>query len=98
MTRKEELLKEAVQKEYLCNGKYACSERAYCRFCEGTNTAHDCDYECYAEEFSEGFEAGWDACLKYLGEIPWNEAMNEIVKHIETNRSENPNSSRLAEV
>lgn len=82
MTRKEELLKEAVQKEYLCNGKYACSERAYCRFCEGKNTAHECDYECYAEEFSEGFEAGWDACLKYLGEIPWNEAMNEIANHI----------------
>lgn len=98
MTRKEEMLREAVHDYYQCNGKYACSERAYCRFCEGTNTAHDCDYECYAEEFSEGFEAGWDACLKYLGEIPWNEAMNEIVKHIETNRSENPNSSKLAEV
>ena len=24
------------------------------------------------------FTVGWDACLKYLGEIPWNEAMNEI--------------------
>lgn len=37
------------------------------------------------------FMVGWDACLKYLGEIPWNEAMNEIVKHIETNRSEKLN-------
>lgn len=44
------------------------------------------------------FMEGWDACLKYLGNIPWNEAVNEIVKHIETNRSENPNSSKLAEV
>lgn len=94
MTRKEKMLREAVQKEYLCNGKYACSERAYCRFCEGTNTAHDCDYECYAEEFSEGFEAGWDACLKYLGNIPWNEAMDEIANHIETNRSEKLNNSQ----
>ena len=97
MTRKEELLKEAVQKEYLCNGKYACSERTYCQFCEGENTAHDCDDDCCADEFAEGFEAGWDACLKYLGEIPWNEAVNEIVKHIETNRSENPNSSNESE-
>lgn len=44
------------------------------------------------------FMEGWDACLKYLGNIPWNEAMNEIANHIETNRSENPNSSKLAEV
>lgn len=98
MTRKEELLKEAVQKEYMCNGKYACSERAYCRFCDGENTAHDCDYECYAEEFSEGFLAGWDACLKHLGEIPWDEAMNEIANHVEANCSEKTNSSKLAEV
>lgn len=32
----------------------------------------------YADEFAKGFEAGWDACLKHLGEIPWDEAMNEI--------------------
>lgn len=36
---------------------------------------------------------GWDACLKYLGNIPWDEAVNEIVKHIETNCSEKTNSS-----
>lgn len=40
------------------------------------------------------FMEGWDACLKYLGEIPWNEAMNEIVNHIETNRSEKLNNSQ----
>lgn len=39
------------------------------------------------------FMEGWDACLKHLGEIPWDEAMNEIANHLETNRSENPNSS-----
>ena len=27
MGKKEEMLREAVQKEYLCNGKYACTER-----------------------------------------------------------------------
>lgn len=44
------------------------------------------------------FMVGWDACMKHLASLPWNEAVNEIVKHIETNRSENPNSSKLAEV
>ncbi len=91
MTRKEEMLREAVHDHYQCNGKYACEERAYCRFCDGENIAHDCDEDCCADEFSEGFLAGWDACLKYLGNIPWNEAMDEIANHIETNRSEKLN-------
>lgn len=34
------------------------------------------------------FMPGWDSCMKYLDSLPWNEAMNEIVNHIETNRSE----------
>ena len=29
MTRKEEMLREAVHDHYQCNGKYACEERAY---------------------------------------------------------------------
>jgi hypothetical protein len=91
MTRKEEMLREAVHDHYQCNGKYACEERAYCRFCDGDNIAHDCDEDCCADEFSEGFLAGWDACLKYLGNIPWNEAMNEIANQLETNRSEKLN-------
>ena len=37
------------------------------------------------------FMVGWDACLKHLGEIPWDEAMNEIANHLETNRSEKLN-------
>ncbi len=97
MDKKQEMLREAVHKEYLCNGKYACTERTYCRFCDGGNTAHDCDDECYAEEFALGFEAGWDACLKYLGEVPWNEAMNEIANYIETNRLGKPNRSNDTE-
>lgn len=91
MTRKEEMLREAVHDHYQCNGKYACEERAYCRFCDGENIAHDCDEDCFADEFSEGFLSGWDACLKYLGDIPWDKAMNEIANHLETNRSEKLN-------
>lgn len=64
MGKKEEMLREAVHQHYQCNGKYACSERAYCLFCDGENIAHDCDDECFADEFSEGFLAGWDAALK----------------------------------
>lgn len=37
------------------------------------------------------FTVGWDACMKNLAELPWDEAVNEIVKHIETNRSEELN-------
>ena len=39
------------------------------------------------------FMVGWDACIKYLALLPLDEAISEIVKHIETNRSEIPNSS-----
>lgn len=31
--------------------------------------------------FKKGFFAGWDACMKYLSELPWDEAMNEIVNN-----------------
>lgn len=44
------------------------------------------------------FMVGWDACMKHLALLPLDEAIDEIVKHIETNRSANPNSSKLAEV
>lgn len=39
------------------------------------------------------FMVGWDACMKHLALLPLDEAVNEIVNHIETNRSEKPNSS-----
>lgn len=45
----------------------------------------------------EGFYAGWDAALKHLGEIPWDEAMNEICNHITNNSPEIPNSSKEEE-
>ncbi len=44
------------------------------------------------------FMVGWDACMKYLTLLPLDEAISEIVKHIETNRSEKPNSSNESEV
>lgn len=40
------------------------------------------------------FMAGWDACLKHLGDIPWDKAMNEIVEYIRTKRSEKPGDSK----
>lgn len=92
--KKEEMLKEAVHNHYQCNGKYACEESAFCRFCDGLNIVHDCDEDCFADEFSEGFLSGWDACLKHLAEIPWNESMNEITNHITDKCSENPNGSK----
>ena len=88
MEKKEEMLRNAIHQHYHCNGKYACGERAYCRFCDGENIAHDCDEDCCADEFSEGFLAGWDACLKHLATLPLDEAISDIIYHIETNRPE----------
>lgn len=31
--------------------------------------------------FKKGFLSGWDACMKNLAELPWDEAMNEIVNN-----------------
>lgn len=28
------------------------------------------------------FMVGWDACMKHLASLPWDEAVNEIVNHI----------------
>lgn len=44
------------------------------------------------------FMVVWDACMKYLALLPLDEAISEIVKHIETNRSDMSNSSNYAEV
>lgn len=56
----EKAAKEAIKEHYNCNGKYPCSERSYCIFCDGENTAYDCN-ECGADEFYEGFlkAANW---------------------------------------
>ena len=44
----------AIRDHYNCNGKYPCSERDYCQYNNGKNTAYDCN-ECGADEFLEGF-------------------------------------------
>ena len=54
----EEAAKEAVQDHFQCNGKYPCEERDYCEFCNGHNSAFDCNEDCGADDFNEGFIAG----------------------------------------
>lgn len=44
------------------------------------------------------FMVGWDASMKYLALLPLDEAIGEIVNHIEANRSEKPDSSNEVEV
>lgn len=58
----QEAAKEAIHKNYNCNGVYPCSEREYCEHCGGCNTAFDCN-ECGADDYKEGFIAGaeWQA-------------------------------------
>lgn len=48
---------EAIHKHYNCNGKYPCKENDDCMYCNGQNTAYDCN-ECRADEFNEGFIKG----------------------------------------
>lgn len=47
----------AIHDHYNCNRKYPCSERSYCQFCSGYNSAFDCG-ECGADDFNEGFLDG----------------------------------------
>lgn len=60
MTREqiERAAKEAVQNHFQCNGKYPCEERDCCMFCNGRNSAFDCNEGCGADSFSEGFFDG----------------------------------------
>lgn len=60
MTREqiEKAAKEAVQDHFQCNGKYPCEERDYCEFCNGHNSAFNCNEDCGADDFNEGFIAG----------------------------------------
>ena len=54
----EQAAKDAVHEHCQCNGKYPCTERDYCIFCNGNNIAFDCDSTCDADVFNEGFIAG----------------------------------------
>ena len=81
----KELSKKAVNYNYGCYGKYPCSERDYCRFCGGTNNAHNCDEDCPADEFDEGFIKGWDAAVYYLAKLPFDkmlEYFNEALEDV----------------
>ncbi len=58
----------AIHDHYNCNGKYPCSERSYCQFCSGYNSAFDCN-ECGADDFNEGFLDG----ARWRIENAWHE-------------------------
>lgn len=59
----------AIHDHYNCNGKYPCSERSYCQFCSGYNSAFDCG-ECGADDFNEGFLDG----ARWRIENAWHDA------------------------
>lgn len=54
MTKIEELAKEAIRKEYLCE---KCLWKENCDFCGGENSAFDC-CECPADSYEDGFKVG----------------------------------------
>lgn len=69
----------AIHDHYNCNGEYPCSERSYCQFCSGYNSAFDCN-ECGADDFNEGFLVG----ARWRIENAWH-PINEVPgygKHI----------------
>ena len=73
--------------------------REYAKSRYGNNGNREtCNEIAKVQACTVGYIAGWDACLKHLATLPWNEAVNEIAKHIEANRPEKPNSSKLDEV
>lgn len=59
----EKAMKNAVQARCQCNWEYSCEGRDYCEFCNGHNSAFDCDENCDADAFSEGFIAGARWCI-----------------------------------
>ena len=85
----EEAAKEAVQDHFQCNGKYPCEERDYCEFCNGHNSAFDCNEDCGADDFNEGFIAGaqwrinsvWHDMVKEEPQV-YGEYENEIAPSI----------------
>lgn len=74
ISKKEELLREAVHQHYQCDGKYPCEERAYCRFCEGMNDANDCVTNALLKSSQRALGlAGtpvWNIWLAYRGTKP----------------------------
>ena len=66
--------KEAVQNHFQCNGEYPCEERDYCEFCNGHNSAFDCNEDCGADDFNEGFIAGADWRINSV----WHDVQKEL--------------------
>ena len=80
----EQAAKEAVQNYFPCNGKYPCEERNYCKFCNGYNSAFDCDEDCSADDFNEGFIDGaqWRINSVWHKPSPYGEELKRDVEVI----------------
>lgn len=68
----EKAAKKAIHEHYNCNGRYGCSERDYCKYMNGKNSAYDC-CECGADEFYEGFIKGAEWRINSV----WHEASEQ---------------------
>ncbi len=77
----EQAAKEAINEYYGCYTSHYCYKERCC-YCDGNEPAHDCDFDCSADAFNEGFVTGaewqrkavWhDADEKYndLRDILW---------------------------
>lgn len=84
MTREqiEKAAKEAVQDHFQCNGKYPCEERNYCEFCNGHNSAFDCNEDCGADDFNEGFFVGAQWMADRLCHLPLDRMVQELTEYI----------------
>ena len=85
----EKAASSAVVENYGCNGEYPCTERNYCIFGNGQNTAFDC-HECGADEFNDGFIAG----AKWRINSVWH-SMNEVQDGNRQRRDTQYSQSRL---
>lgn len=98
----EKAAKEAIRDYYQCNDEYPCEGRDYCEFCNGHNSAFDCNESCGAEEFNDGFIEGaqWriNAVWHGLDELPEPDvtviveyAIDGHTEYVFTHLSENAN-------
>ena len=78
-------------------GKKEEQSREYARLRYGNNGHKTGNEIAKVQACTVGYIAGWVACMKHLASLPLDEVINEIINHIETNRSENPNSSNESE-
>lgn len=84
--------------EVIDMGKKEEQAREYAKSRYGNNGYETGNEIAKVQACTVGYIAGWDSCMKHLATLPWDEAVNEIVKHVEANCSEKTNSSKLAEV